>query len=95
MLIVGLIWNRNDAVSMHKIEYYYLFFFAIDLFVSFIAFAFEREKFNRLIWLIPQRLVYRQLMYVILFKSIRRAIKGDIQTWGSLQRTGNMKDINR
>jgi hypothetical protein len=53
------------------------------------AFSFQKEKFHKLVWLIPQRFVYRQLMYVILFKSIRKAIKGEVQGWGVLRRTGN------
>jgi hypothetical protein len=66
---------------------------AVDLLVSIIAFAFEKEKFSKLIWLIPQRFVYRQLMYVILFKAIRKAIKGESQGWGVLKRTGNVKQV--
>ncbi len=93
MLIVGLIWNRHDPVSMHKIEFYYLFFFVVDILVSILAFSFEKEKLLKLVWLIPQRLVYRQLMYIILFRSIRRAIKGDNQGWGVLKRTGNVKEV--
>jgi hypothetical protein len=54
-----------------------------------IAFSFEKEKMTKLIWLLPQRFVYRQLMYVILFRSISRAIKGEGQGWGVLKRTGN------
>jgi len=46
-----------------------------------------------LFWLIPQRFVYRQLMYVILFKALRRAIKGESQSWGVLTRTGNVATV--
>ncbi|MEP7374272.1 MAG: polysaccharide deacetylase family protein [Chitinophagaceae bacterium] len=93
MLIVSLIWNRHNPESLHKIELYYLVFFAVDIFVSVIAFAFEKEKFSKLIWLIPQRFMYRQLMYVILFKAIRKAIKGESQGWGVLKRTGHVKQM--
>ncbi|MFT3919117.1 hypothetical protein [Cloacibacterium sp.] len=41
---------------------------------------------------IPQRLVYRWLMYVVLFRSLRKALKGEMQTWGFLKRTGNVKE---
>jgi hypothetical protein len=54
---------------------------------------FEKEKPYKLIWLLPQRFVYRQLMYIVLFRSIRRAIKGEMQSWGVLKRTGNVKLI--
>ncbi|MEO6136263.1 MAG: polysaccharide deacetylase family protein [Ginsengibacter sp.] len=91
MLVAGVIWNRHDPESIHKIGWYYLVFFMMDILVSMIAFIFEKEKFSKLIWLIPQRLVYRQLMYVILFKAISKAIKGESQGWGVLQRTGNVK----
>jgi hypothetical protein len=94
MLIISLIWNRQNAASMHKIELYYLIFFAVDIFVSLIAYIFEKEKFGKLIWLIPQRFVYRQLMYVILFKAIRKAIKGESQGWRILKRTGNVKKVS-
>jgi poly-beta-1,6 N-acetyl-D-glucosamine synthase len=93
VLILSLIWNRHNPASLHKIELYYLVFMAVDLLVSVIAFAFEKEKFSKLIWLIPQRFVYRQLMYVILFKAIRKAIKGESQGWGILKRTGNVKQV--
>ncbi len=93
MLIVSLLWNRHNPASLHKIELYYLIVFAVDIFVSVIAFIFEKEKFSKLIWLIPQRFVYRQLMYVILFKAIRKAIKGESQGWGILKRTGNVKQV--
>ncbi|MGH2564975.1 MAG: hypothetical protein ACRDE5_10700, partial [Ginsengibacter sp.] len=63
--------------------------------VSIMAFAFEKEKLYKLIWLIPQRFAYRLLMYIILFKCIVRAIKGEGQGWGSLNRTGNVVFINK
>ena len=93
MLILSLIFNRHNPESLHKIELYYIIFFAVDIFVSVIAFIFEKEKFSKLIWLIPQRFVYRQLMYVILFKAISKAIKGESQGWGILKRTGNVKQV--
>ena len=95
MLILSLIWNRHNSESLYKIEIYYLVFMAVDLMVGVIAFAFEKEKFSKLIWLIPQRFVYRQLMYVILFKAVRKAIKGESQGWGILKRTGNVKQVVR
>lgn len=93
MFVLSLVWNRHDPESMHKILFYYLVFFAVDVLVSVVAFIFEKEKASKLLWLIPQRLVYRQLMYVILFRSIRKAIKGEGQGWGVLKRTGNVKQL--
>ena len=50
-----------------------------------------RENYKKLLWLFPQQLIYRQLMYYILFKSFNKALKGELQGWGVLKRTGNVK----
>jgi hypothetical protein len=65
----------------------------VDVAVALLAFSFEKEKKSNLIWLIPQRLVWRWLMWYVLYKSFRRAIKGELQHWGVLKRTGNVKEI--
>ena len=93
IFILSLVWNRNDPESIHKILFFYGLFLIVDVAVSLIAFYFEKEKLHILIWLLPQRFVYRQLMYVVLFRSIRKAIKGETQNWGILKRTGNVKLI--
>ena len=74
---------------------YYALFMLVDLAVGVLAFAFERENILKLVWLIPQRIVYRWLMLYILYKAIRRAIKGQLQSWGVLKRTGNMLENPR
>ena len=91
LFILSLVWNRHDPESMQKISLYYLIFFLVDGLVAVMAFSFENEKMKRLLWLIPQRFVYRQLMYFVLFRSLRKAIKGEKQGWGLLKRTGNVK----
>jgi peptidoglycan-N-acetylglucosamine deacetylase len=87
-MLVGLL-TGNAA----RIGTYYLAFMLVDLGVAILAFSFEKEKLSKLVWLIPQRLVWRWLMWYVLFKSIRRAIKGELQNWGVLKRTGNVKEI--
>ena len=54
-----------------------------------LAFRLEKESYKKLIYIIPQRFLWRQLMYYVLFKSIRRALKGEIGE--GLKRTGNVK----
>ena len=93
VLIVSLIWNHNNPDSLHKIGVYYIVFMLVDVLVSVVAFVFEKEKLSKLFWLIPQRFVYRQIMYVILFRAIKKAIKGESQGWGVLKRTGNVKTM--
>ena len=77
--------------SIWHILFYYIVFTLVDVAGAGLAFAFEKEDPRKLLWMIPQRLVYRQLMYYILLKSFRRAIKGEQQGWGRLKRTGNVK----
>jgi hypothetical protein len=57
------------------------------------AFSFEKEDYKKLLWVIPQRFIYRQLMYYILIKSFNRALKGELQEWGVLKRTGNVNEV--
>jgi cellulose synthase/poly-beta-1,6-N-acetylglucosamine synthase-like glycosyltransferase/spore germination protein YaaH/peptidoglycan/xylan/chitin deacetylase (PgdA/CDA1 family) len=87
-MVVGLI-TGNAA----KIGWYYLVFMLVDTLVALLAFSFEKEKISRLVWLIPQRLVWRWLMWYVLYKAIRRALKGELQNWGVLKRTGNVKEV--
>ncbi len=90
IFFLSLYLNRNSPESMHKILIFYLIFLLVDVAVSVMAFLFEKERLTRLLWLIPQRFGYRLLMYVVLFRSIRKAIKGEGQGWGVLKRTGNV-----
>ena len=76
-----------------KIGFYFMIYVIVDALIAAIAFAFEKENPTKLIWLIPQRLIYRWLMMYVFFKAIKRAIKGELQVWGVLKRTGNVKDF--
>ncbi|RKR80908.1 cellulose synthase/poly-beta-1,6-N-acetylglucosamine synthase-like glycosyltransferase [Mucilaginibacter gracilis] len=85
MMIFGLFGDHKE-----KIIIYYVAFVLVDLLVGVIAFKLERENYKKLVYIIPQRFVWRQLMYYVLFKSIRRAVKGELSGWGVLKRTGNV-----
>ncbi|MBB6111459.1 Glycosyltransferase, catalytic subunit of cellulose synthase and poly-beta-1,6-N-acetylglucosamine synthase [Mucilaginibacter lappiensis] len=81
-----------------KMLIYYVAFVLIDFIVGIIAFRMEKEDYKKLIYIIPQRFMWRQLMYYVLFKSIRKALKGELSGWGVLKRTGNVnvgKDQNK
>jgi len=80
-------------VSAGHIVLFYVLFSVVDMAGAALAFAFEKEDYKKLVWMIPQRLVYRQLMYYILFKSFNKALKGELQGWGILKRTGNVKKV--
>jgi poly-beta-1,6 N-acetyl-D-glucosamine synthase len=93
MMIISVVWNWNNTASMEKILIYYFLFILVDVVFSAMAFLFEKEKLKDLIWLVPQRFVYRQLMYIVLIRSLLRAIKGETQSWGNLKRTGNVRPV--
>jgi len=85
-MIFGLLTGNAS-----KIAGYYLVFMLVDLAVALLAFSFEKERLTKLIWLIPQRLIWRWLTWSVLFRAVRRALKGELQHWGVLKRTGNVK----
>lgn len=89
LFFFSIAWSWHDAESLHRILLFYGIFLLVDVMVAVMAFGFEKEKMTKLFWLLPQRFVYRQLMYIILFRSIAKAIKGESQAWGVLKRTGN------
>jgi cellulose synthase/poly-beta-1,6-N-acetylglucosamine synthase-like glycosyltransferase/spore germination protein YaaH/peptidoglycan/xylan/chitin deacetylase (PgdA/CDA1 family) len=90
-MLAGIITNNPANNNMAKIGKYYLIFLLVDTIIAAIGFAFDKEKPWKLVWIIPQRLIYRWLMIIVLFRSFRRAIKGELQNWGVLKRTGNVK----
>lgn len=88
LMIIGLF-----AGNALQILGYYLLFMMIDASISIVAFLFEHERLSRLWWIIPQRFGYRWMMYWVMFKSLFKAIKGELQSWGVLKRTGSVKEI--
>lgn len=86
MMIFALFGEKPE-----KMLIYYVAFVVIDFIVGIIAFRMEKESYSKLIYIIPQRFLWRQLMYYVLFKSIRKALKGELSGWGVLKRTGNVK----
>lgn len=96
ILIISLLFASVGIIpaSFDKIILYYLIFMLVDIIGAAVAFYFEKEDYRKLIWLVPQKLIYRQLMYYILLKSIRKAIKGELQGWGILNRTGNVQELD-
>ncbi|WP_379966705.1 polysaccharide deacetylase family protein [Epilithonimonas sp. UC225_85] len=77
----------------HKIFIYYLMFLLVDASLALIAFLLQKEKWTDLFYIIPQRFGYRWLMYIVLFRSFKHASKGEMEAWGFLKRTGNVKNF--
>ena len=89
-MLVGILTGNGWLILK-----YYGLFMLIDLAVAVLAFVFEKENMLKLVWIIPQRIVYRWLMLYVLYKSMRRALRGQLQSWGVLKRTGNVQENPR
>jgi cellulose synthase/poly-beta-1,6-N-acetylglucosamine synthase-like glycosyltransferase/spore germination protein YaaH/peptidoglycan/xylan/chitin deacetylase (PgdA/CDA1 family) len=69
---------------------FYVVFTVVDLIAAVFAFSYENENILKLWYLIPQRIVYRQLMFWVLCRSYIAAVRGTLIGWGVLKRTGNV-----
>ncbi len=102
MFSVGALWyfvqkwfhpESTDPASFQRLVVFFAAFLMIDFITSAIAFALERREPDSRedvlllsqVWL--QRFAYRQLFSVVLFKTIKRAIKGQRFAWDKLERT--------
>jgi len=88
-MLIGIVTGNAGKIFM-----YYSIFMLVDASIALLAFTFEKERPFKLIWIIPQRIIYRWLMMCVLIKAFFRAIKGELQYWGVLKRTGNIKEAH-
>jgi cellulose synthase/poly-beta-1,6-N-acetylglucosamine synthase-like glycosyltransferase len=66
----------------------YLLLPLLDLVLALLAFAFER-RWPWLVLLIPlQRLVYRTLLYITVWRAVWRALTGRLAAWGKFRHLG-------
>jgi cellulose synthase/poly-beta-1,6-N-acetylglucosamine synthase-like glycosyltransferase/spore germination protein YaaH/peptidoglycan/xylan/chitin deacetylase (PgdA/CDA1 family) len=89
MLIFSLVFGKTLITFV-----LYLVYMAIEMLIAIIAYSYDGERISvkTLLLIIPQRIVYRQLLFIVLIKSILRAIKGEFVHWVVLKRTGNVND---
>jgi len=65
---------------------FFLGFLLIDILTCVVAFALERdEDWSLLIPVLLQRFYYRQLMYVVLFRSVKEAVSGRPVGWRGVE----------
>ncbi len=74
--------------SLSTVGFLYLFFFILELIGGTVAVLLDREKKRLLWWLFWQRFVYRQVMYAVVWRSLRTAVVGHHAGWGKLERKG-------
>lgn len=82
-LLAALFGHRYHLVIVSFIIYT-----IADIIMAGTALKLDGERYRHLWLLIPQRLLYRQLMYYVIAKSFINVLKGNLVGWGSLKREG-------
>lgn len=70
---------------------YCALFFGVEMMGAVFAFRSDRERLTLLWYSFWQRLVYRQLMYLVVWRALFMAAGGLRQGWGKLQRKGTVE----
>jgi cellulose synthase/poly-beta-1,6-N-acetylglucosamine synthase-like glycosyltransferase/peptidoglycan/xylan/chitin deacetylase (PgdA/CDA1 family)/spore germination protein YaaH len=77
------LWTTADV---QRSVVFFLGFLLIDVLTCVIAFALERhEDWTLLIPVLLQRFYYRQLMYIVLFRSVKEAVSGRPVGWKGVE----------
>jgi peptidoglycan-N-acetylglucosamine deacetylase len=77
---------RSTDEDMMRSVLFFLGFLLIDVLTCVIAFALERkEDWTLLVPVLLQRFYYRQLMYVVLFRSVKEAVRGRPVGWRGVE----------
>jgi cellulose synthase/poly-beta-1,6-N-acetylglucosamine synthase-like glycosyltransferase len=80
-------YNAEVSNSLTETLLYYAAFTVADFCTAVLAFRMEPTEDKRLLaWLIPQRFVYRQLMYFVAIRSALAMLRGFEVGWGTLDR---------
>ena len=75
------------TADLQRSVFFFLGFLLIDVFTCVVAFALERkEDWSLLVPVLLQRFYYRQLMYVVLFRSVKEAVRGRPVGWRGVER---------
>jgi peptidoglycan-N-acetylglucosamine deacetylase len=77
------LWTSQDV---ERSLIFFAIFMAIDLFTCVVAFALEKnEDWTLLAPLLLQRFYYRQMMYVVLFRALKEAVRGRPVGWRGVE----------
>jgi peptidoglycan-N-acetylglucosamine deacetylase len=77
---------RATNEDMLRSVLFFLAFLLIDVLTCVVAFALEKkEDWTLLVPVLLQRFYYRQLMYVVLFRSVREAVSGRPVGWRGVE----------
>jgi peptidoglycan-N-acetylglucosamine deacetylase len=83
MTQIPQLWTAADV---QRSVVFFLGFLIIDVLTCVVAFALERrEDWTLLIPVLLQRFYYRQLMYIVLFRSVKEAVSGRPVGWKGVE----------
>jgi cellulose synthase/poly-beta-1,6-N-acetylglucosamine synthase-like glycosyltransferase len=83
MAQIPQLWTTADV---QRAVVFFLGFLIIDVLTCVVAFALERrEDWTLLIPVLLQRFYYRQLMYIVLFRSVKEAVSGRPVGWRGVE----------
>jgi len=69
-----------------------LVFLASDVFLAGLALKLDGEPLRRALWVLPQRVLYRPLLCVVVWGAFCRALRGAFVSWGKLPRKASVGD---
>lgn len=85
----GWAQTQSDVLRMGA---YWLAFTAIDVLCGWVAYRLEtRDNHYPALLLVAQRFIYRQLMYIVVFRAVINALRGPLVGWGKLERSGRVE----
>jgi peptidoglycan-N-acetylglucosamine deacetylase len=77
---------QSSSDDLLRSVFFFIGFLLIDILTCVLAFALERkEDWTLLIPVLLQRFYYRQLMYVVLFRSVKEAVSGRPVGWRGVE----------
>ncbi|HVH73216.1 MAG TPA: glycosyltransferase, partial [Candidatus Dormibacteraeota bacterium] len=80
---------HSSTTDLMRSVFFFIGFLLIDVFTCVLAFALERkEDWTLLVPVLLQRFYYRQLMYVVLFRSVKEAVHGRPVGWRGVEPEG-------
>ena len=90
-LAAGVMWAWHPSAwepdTLLRVVFYYALFMGADILAGIVAFLLERdEDKGLLVWLVPQRFLYRQLMYVVALRTFVASLRGREMGWSKLER---------
>ncbi len=78
--------SATATSDLERSVLFFLGFLLIDMLTCVLAFALEKnEDWTLLVPVLLQRFYYRQLMYVVLFRSVKEAVSGRPVGWRGVE----------